>query len=352
MASSYVEPRSLGAASYVAPASHLPFVRHLLLTMRFNTLALLTLATATVASNYAAPGSCPAGVATACAADGSQTCCPIFMSVSGYGCCNLPGASCCPASATTQGCCPSGTTCVLTGAYAATCVPSAGGKNVSATQVCTPGAHAPPSATQVNIIYIGDSVSIGATPDLTALVAPEIFLQHSPWSGGGGADDVGNGLACEDAFLRTAMYEPARWDGIVFNFGLHDLDNSTQNEAFYAAALTNFTSRLRAAQPQAKLAFVTTTPFMPLRWFNNMVVEDLNRIARGIMGPLGIPVIDTYSAVIAHCGEVYNHCDICDQEPSQWPHGPAGAFCGYHYVPAGWELLANTLAAEIKKIWA
>jgi hypothetical protein len=273
------------------------------------------------------------------------------MSSSGFGCCNLPGASCCPASATTQGCCPAGTTCVLTGPYAATCVPGGGGRNVSATQVCTPGARAPPTAAP-SIIYIGDSVSIGATPDLAALVAPRLFLQHSPWAGGGGADDVGNGLACEDAFLRTAMYERANWDGVVFNFGLHDLDNSTANRAFYAAALANFTSRLRAAQPRAKLAYVTTTPFMPDRYFNNTIVEELNAIARAIMAPLGVPVIDTYAAVVAHCGAVYSSCDICDDEPGVWPKGsPPGAHCGYHYTPQGWTLIATTLAKAVNAIW-
>jgi len=293
-------------------------------------------ALALLAHASAAPqGACPAGVATACAADGSQTCCPIFMSGSGFGCCNLPGASCCPASATTQGCCPAGTRCILTGAYSATCEPLAGGANVSAVQVCTPGAKEPPSATAASLIYIGDSVSFGATPALTALVAPRVFLQHSPWGGGGGADDIVNGLNCEDAFLRTAMYKPAAWDGILFNFGLHDLYDTPAARAFYAAGLANFTARLRAAQPRAKLAFVTTTPFMPDRFYNNTIVEDNNAAARAIMAPLGIPVIDTYAAVVAHCGAVYSSCDICDDEPNAWPKGaPAGAHCGYREAGA------------------
>lgn len=170
-----------------------------------------------VARASAAPaGACPAGIATACSSDGSQTCCPIFMSQSGWGCCNLPGASCCPASSTTQGCCPSGTTCVPTGEYSATCVPSGGGSNISATQVCTPGARYPPSSTLPSVIQIGDSVSEGYQPVVTQMLSKVAFVQHSPWSVGGGADDVGNGLNCEEAFLRTAMYEPAQWDVITF----------------------------------------------------------------------------------------------------------------------------------------
>lgn len=131
------------------------------------------------------PGTCPDGIHTACASDGSATCCPIFMSQSGYGCCHLPNASCCPASSTTQGCCPSGTKCVLTGPYAATCVPDAGGKNISATQVCTPGALEPPSNFTVPAaIVIGDSVSIGYTPAVASVLTGKIAVQHSPWAGG------------------------------------------------------------------------------------------------------------------------------------------------------------------------
>ena len=43
-------------------------------------------------------------------------------------------------------------------------------------------------------------------------------MQHSPFSTGGGADDA-HGVACEENFLRTAMYEEARWDVITYNYG-------------------------------------------------------------------------------------------------------------------------------------
>jgi hypothetical protein len=40
--------------------------------------------------------------------------------------------------------------------------------------------------------------------------------------------------------------------------------------------------------------YVTTTPFMPLRLKGNTVVEDMNAIAREIMAPHNIPVVDLY----------------------------------------------------------
>ena len=174
------------------------------------------------------------------------------------------------------------------------------------------------------------------------------------------------------------MYQESEWSGILFNFGLHDLTADTpENRASYAAGLFNFTTRLIAAQPRAKLAFVTT-PFMPMRFYNNTIVEDNNAAARAIMAPLGIPVIDTYDAVTAHCGAVYSSCDICDDEPNAWPAGsPPGAHCGYRagaggaragglraracftaptphptdYTDAGWALLAATLAKAVNAIW-
>jgi hypothetical protein len=275
------------------------------------------------------------------------------MSQSGYGCCHLSGGVCCPVSPTTQACCPSGTTCVLTGAYSATCVPSAGGgANLSALQVCTPGARYPPSATQPSVIVIGDSVSEGYQPPLAAALADAAFVQHSPWSVGGGADDVGNGVNCEEEFLRTAMYEPAKWDLITFNFGLHNVDNSSSAEATYEALLTNFTLRLK--QTGSKLLYVSTSPFMPARWFGDNAVEDMNAIAQRIMAAQGIPYADTYSQIVDYCAPdgsgKYTGCDLCDNETALWPNGPPGSFCGYHYVPKGYDLIVSYLAPIISAL--
>jgi hypothetical protein len=68
---------------------------------------------------------------------------------------------------------------------------------VSSLQVCTPGAQFPPSTTLPSAIIIGDSVSEGYQPVVSANVSKAVFMQHSPWSVGGGADDVFNGLNCE-----------------------------------------------------------------------------------------------------------------------------------------------------------
>ena len=154
---------------------------------------------------------CPKGINTSCGP--LQTCSPTFESLTGYGCCVEPNAVPCPVGPDNQMCCPSGTTCVPQG-YAATCVPTAGGANTSGIHVCPPGAALPPAAGGglPAVIVIGDSVSEGYQPVLAANLSAIAFVQHSPHSDGGGADDVAHGLACQENFLRTAMYAEAKWD--------------------------------------------------------------------------------------------------------------------------------------------
>lgn len=97
---------------------------------------------------------------------------------------------------------------------------------------------------------------------------------------------------------------------------------------------------------------------MPARYFGDMVVEDLNAIAQRIMAANGIRYADTYSAIVNNCthgdgsGKYYS-CDLCDSEPSVWPAGaPAGAHCGYHYTPQGYDLIVSVLAPILTEMLA
>lgn len=294
---------------------------------------------------------CPATAHTGC--PGNATCCQMQYSHSGYGCCHIPDAVCCdagvmPTGDPIQNCCPAGHTCAPQGEYGAICIPphaSPPQPNVTALQVCTPGPeYAPNDPTQnpaglPSVIIIGDSVSIGWTPDvISALNRTGIaYVQHSPWAGGGGAADTKNGLNCIEEFLRTADYAPAKWDAIVFNFGLHNLGNSTEAEAEYNRELGAITDRL--AQTGSKLLYALTTPMMADYNEGNHAVEDDNRMATAIMTAHSIPMVDLYSIVTAHCGKVYVDCDICAVSP-----------CTYHYKPPGYALLAAAMEAAITKV--
>ena len=286
--------------------------------------SVLLLAVARVAAQ-----SCPPKVSTACGP--GQTCCPTFESLSGYGCCGFPGAVCCAPSPTTQGCCPPNHKCVTEG-YATTCVPAGGGANGTGFHVCPPGAaHPPPPAGGLpSVITIGDSVSEGYEPVLAANLSVRALVQHSPFSDGGGADDVFHGLDCQENFLRTALYQSANWSVITFNFGLHDLVNTTANYAAYESALTNFTRRLQLTS--SKLLYISTTPMMELQYYGNNAPIDLNTIAQRVMAAAGVPYADLYSHITAYCGERYSSCSLCYYEP--WPQkdAPPGAHCGYQCV--------------------
>lgn len=165
-----------------------------------------------------------------------------------------------------------------------------------------------------NVLVIGDSVSIGYVGGVATALKPKALVQHGPWdTSDGGAGDVATGVACLDRWLVTQTQQRVKWDVITFNFGLHDLTNSSHCEALYRAQLANVTSRL--VDVGAKLLYVTTTPFMPLRTQGNTVVEDMNAIAREVVGAHSIPIVDLYKVVTDTCGAVYTNCSICRVEP-------------------------------------
>eukprot|EP00050_Salpingoeca_kvevrii_P010934 m.11514 g.11514 ORF g.11514 m.11514 type:complete len:197 (+) comp3161_c0_seq2:2-592(+) len=130
------------------------------------------------------------------------------------------------------------------------------------------------------------------------------------------------GETCLDNWLVTQAQQPVHWDVIQFNFGLHDLDNSTSNLEAYTLQLTNITKRL--LNTGASLQYALTTPFMPDATIGDFIVEKLNDIATGIMKEHGIPIVDLYDLVTDYCGKIYKTCDICRKTP-----------CSYHYNSKG-----------------
>ena len=130
---------------------------------------------------------------------------------------------------------------------------------------CAPGPALPISATLKNVLIIGDSVSDQYTPSVAQKLASSALVQHSPWVGGGSANDVANGLFnlkyCR--WLRTALRpdQAVPWDLVTFNFGLHDLQNVfPASLAVYTATLANVTDLLLASGAK-KIMYIATTPF-------------------------------------------------------------------------------------------
>ena len=230
---------------------------------------LLLLPSAAPASS-ASPARCNATTDTTCPT--AAACCESSFSVGGWGCSvNVP------ALVNASAGCGDGL-----GARPSVC--------------CKSGPGDEPSAKLPNVLVIGDSVSIcyttgqdGSPVYVQELLKDVAQVQHGPWDvSDGGAGDTAAGVACLDTWLRTQRQTVVKWDLILFNFGLHDMTNTSHCEALYRSQLTNITARLAALG--TKLIYVTTTPFMPLRQQGNMVVEDMNKIARSVVGAHKIPV--------------------------------------------------------------
>ncbi len=56
--------------------------------------------------------------------------------------------------------------------------------------VCKPGPPLAASTTLKNVLVIGDSVSLGYTPVVAALLEDVALVQHAPWGGDGGAEET------------------------------------------------------------------------------------------------------------------------------------------------------------------
>ena len=200
------------------------------------------------------------------------TCCKSGFSDSSVGCCTFPNATCCPNG---YGCCPSGTVCNLISTasdynalYNCTAPSRA---NVTNRAVCKSGPAHPPSSTLHNVLWIGDSLSLGMIPFLAANLSDIALVQHAPWGQDGGAEETAYGLYCLEHFLHSPSGMDLKPDLIMFNFGMHDgpMGNNTapgQNAPpdGYSVQLALITGRLQeyAARMGAGVVFLHTTPFI------------------------------------------------------------------------------------------
>lgn len=153
---------------------------------------------------------------TACPSD--KTCCGSGFNPSGVGCCALPNAVCCPGGYT---CCPSGTVCnsIAGGGYSEVfnCT-EPDNTNTTAISVCKGGPPLPMSTTKKNVLWIGDSLSLGMIPHVAQNLSDIALVQHAPWGGDGGAEETTYGLYCLDSFLASPSGMPITPDLILFNW--------------------------------------------------------------------------------------------------------------------------------------
>ena len=194
------------------------------------------------------------------------------------------------------------------------------------------------------VLLIGDSISIGYTPDVRQLLAGKANV-HRPLTNCG---PTTKGVAELDAWLATGGADK-KWDVIHFNWGLHDLKYMGPNgknladpkaedskpqvpPAEYEKNLRSLVDRLE--KTGAKLIWRNTTP-VP-KGAGGRVVGDAakyNVIAAKIMTEKGIPTDDQFSFAKARLAEIQKPANV-------------------HFSPEGSKALAEQAVAAIQKALA
>ncbi len=177
------------------------------------------------------------------------------------------------------------------------------------------------------VLLIGDSISIGYTLQVRALLAGIANVHRIPINGG--ATEVGL------AKLKTWLGD-GRWDVIHFNWGIHDAKHTSDTEfrasrEQYAANLRTLVTQLKATG--ARLVFATTTPIpgdgvlSPTRRFDR--IPPRNAVAVEIMQEQGIAIDDLFAVADPVQTRILRPGDL-------------------HYTEEGYAVLAKAVAASIE----
>ena len=183
---------------------------------------------------------------------------------------------------------------------------------------------AEPDSGKKRVLILGDSISIGYTPYVRALLTNEAVVVR-PTNAKGAAencDGTTRGVKAIDRWLRL---DGGKWDVIHFNFGLHDLkrvepgtdkasnDPSHPRQAdpeVYEKQLREIVGKLKATG--AKLIFATTTP-VPKGVKPHRDVEDVvryNEIAARIMRENGVAVNDLYAFALPQLEKIQQPVNV------------------------------------------
>ena len=254
-------------------------------------------------------------------------------------------------------CCPKGSQCSDRGCVSAAtnqtehkydCGPVQG-ENCPASFVCAPGpTDWPASSALPRVVVVGDSVSLGWTPVLKALINATHFVTHSPASGDGGARSTSSALHCMPYLTSTALAAPMRLqsrDTVLVNFGLHDYNLGLAGVPQYAEELKAVLGELQRAFAPAKLIFVLTTPAHNTPTGDDVTVQALNSKAAALAQSMGWPTIDLYTPIMKQCGPV----PFRDTGPTACEYcAPDCKRLSVHYGPEGYAFIARTIARSLK----
>lgn len=198
------------------------------------------------------------------------------------------------------------------------------------------------------VLILGDSISIGYTPEVQKLMQGEATVLR-PTNARGGAENcagTNNGVKHIDRWLKI---DGGQWDVIHFNFGLHDLkrvDGKTGQNSnnptdpyqadpeTYRRQLTEIVEKLKGTG--ATLIFATTTPVPPGGVKPHRAVDDpqrYNDIAREIMKQHGIGINDLFAVINPRLEKLQRPVNV-------------------HFTPEGSRVLAEAVVTEIRQALA
>jgi hypothetical protein len=146
----------------------------------------------------------------------------------------------------------------------------------------------------------GNSISLGYWPYLEAELWRDVnvYFQRELWKDMPETSSPNNGLANNayaslDKAYKNGNFKP---DYILINFGLHMIDGYQNNLEGYGEWVQKFINMSKAHN--AKLIWVTTTPYALFREDKNETVRKFNEIATRIVSENNMYVADLYTCVI------------------------------------------------------
>ena len=185
-----------------------------------------------------------------------------------------------------------------------------------------------------SVLIIGDSISMGYTPAVAALLADRAEVVHNPGNGG----DSDNVAAHLQAWLKEVPGEV-----VHFNCGLHDVKCHPDPPRLqvplerYRQNLSAIVQRL--GRTGAALVWASSTPVVEDRHARrgcgfdrfNRDVEAYNAAAEGVVTGAGIHVNDLHAAVVAAGAETLIGAD------------------GVHMTEEGSQMLARAVAECVRR---
>jgi lysophospholipase L1-like esterase len=176
------------------------------------------------------------------------------------------------------------------------------------------------------VLLIGDSISIGYTPETRKLLAGVANVHRVPQNGG----PTDTGVANIDKWLGSG-----KWDVIHFNWGLHDIKLDTGMHQVpidqYEKNLRVLVKRMKATG--AKLIWASTTPvpegkLSPKR--DNQDVVAYNAVAKKIMQDEKIAINDLYAFALPRLKDIQRPVNV-------------------HFTDSGSAALAEQVAQAIRQ---